>query len=334
MRTPLFLALCTFVFVSPVAASAATPPAPPAPAKSSEAATTEAKPSVEQLRRGIVSIERGGRVVALGSVLDGDGRILTALAPLGRDAQVDVRYADGTTVRARLGHQAKNWDLALLVPLSGRWTDGLRAGKPPPEATMLGTFQARGKAVAPLPLRVRGRIDARTDEGTVLPEALDLELRGAGVALGAPLIDDAGAVAGVLVRACRADEASVCVMTFIGAPVSAIRGFLAQTPKDAVRPAPFLGIAGAADGGGFSKGVRVLALAPGSPAAKAGLRASPERGKADLIVAVDGVPVDTPDNLAAAVGKYGVSAQVRLLLLRNDRFVEVPVVLEAAPPPP
>src|SRR5690242_11080890 len=46
------------------------PPAAPAPS------------SVELARRGVVVLERAGKPLALGFVLEGDGRILTALSPL------------------------------------------------------------------------------------------------------------------------------------------------------------------------------------------------------------------------------------------------------------
>ena len=47
----------------------------------------------EHLRRGVVAVERGGAPVAIGTVLGGDGRVLTALSALGRAA---IRSTSGT----------------------------------------------------------------------------------------------------------------------------------------------------------------------------------------------------------------------------------------------
>src|SRR5580693_1230546 len=57
----------------------------------------------EQVRRGVVAIERGGVRMAVGTVLEGDGRILTALSGLGGGDGADVRYSDGTVVHTKVG---------------------------------------------------------------------------------------------------------------------------------------------------------------------------------------------------------------------------------------
>src|SRR5665213_3174315 len=83
---------------------ASTPGTPAATATPQQAAPpTEAK-------RGLVTLEREGRLIGVGTVLNGDGRILTALSPLGGKDTVDVRYADGHVVHAKVGHKDKDWD--------------------------------------------------------------------------------------------------------------------------------------------------------------------------------------------------------------------------------
>ena len=59
-----------------------------------------------------------------------------------------------------------------------------------------------------------------------------------------------------------------------------VRSFLARTPLNAVPPSPFLGIVGAPDAAGTVRGVRVMAVAPSSPAEKSGLKTDADRGKA------------------------------------------------------
>jgi len=299
------------------------PPAPPP--KSSEPAVAV------DMRRGLVTVEHGGHTVGVGTVLGGDGRILTALSGLRGADQVDVRYADRHMVHARVGHRDPAWDLALLIPLSGKWTDGLTASEADPSNGELKIFLSGGRA-APVAGHVKARIDARAKDGANLSNALELEVRGTPV-VGAPLIDAKGSVVGILVRACKPVEpvAPVCLSTVYGAPVAAIRDFLVTTPMNAVAPSPWLGIVGAPDAVGNTRGVRVMQVAPSSPAAKAGLKTNTDQALAHLIVAVDGNPVDTPEKLADRISRHSVGESVKLLVLESEKFKEVSVVLRAPP---
>jgi len=332
---------------------------PPLPAQGAPAATTAAPATAtnspalptpaqlyEHVTRGIVAIEHNGVPTAIGTVLGGDGRILTALSGLGGSEGADVRYADGTTVHAKVGHSDRDNDLALLVPQAGRWTDGLSASETDPAHTALrAMLPSRGKNLAPAEAGVKGRVDAHARDGAPLLQMLDIDLKGPPIA-GAPLLDSTGGVVGVLVRACKggpqaqvdspwagwggapqvAAKTAACAPVVLGAPVTAIRSFLAKTPATAVAPAPWLGIRGEAQTEGSTRGVRLTAVAPQSPADKGGLKAA-----ADTIVAVDGQPVDSPDGLAAAIGKHAPGDTVRLLVFSGDKFREVPVTLRTAP---
>jgi serine protease Do len=307
----------------------------------------------ERVRRGVVAIERNGVPVAIGTVLGGDGRILTALSGLGGGDSADVRYADGTTVHARVGHADKETDLALLVPQVKHWVDGLQASESNPLGTELRAMLpiARGLRLAPAAAGVKGKVDTHARDGQPLPPMFDVDLKGLPVA-GAPLLDATGSVVAVLVRACKgaapqapadspwaawAGQAApqpgrtpACTPVVVGAPVSAIREFLVKTPATAVAPAPWLGIRGVAVESDNVKGVRVAAVAPQSPAEAAGLK--PTR---DVIVAVDGQAVDTPEKLAEAIGKHAPGDKVKLLVFggSDQTFRDVQVALKAAPSP-
>src|SRR6185503_11826372 len=80
-------------------AGAQAPPAAPAPA-----APAPPPNSVERARQGVVVLERQGRPLSLGMVLDGDGRILTALSPLTNGNFLSARYHDGSLVPLKLQH--------------------------------------------------------------------------------------------------------------------------------------------------------------------------------------------------------------------------------------
>jgi serine protease Do len=305
----------------------------------------------ERIRRGVVALERNGVPLAIGTVLDGDGRILTSLSGLSGAESADIRYADGTTVRAKLGNSDKVNDLALLVPQSGKWTDGLAASESDPVGTPLrAMLPARGGArLGPAEAAVKARVEAHARDGEALLPMLDVDVKGPLVA-GAPLLDAAGSVVGVLVRACKgapaaaakpdampwaawgaAQEApkstsTACTPVVLGAPVSAIRSFLAKTPAAAVAPAPWIGIRVEPAQAGAVRGVRVVAVAPSSPAQKAGLKPD-----ADIIVAADSHPIDTPEKLADAIAKHAPGDTVKLLVFGEDKFRELAVTLRAGP---
>jgi len=308
----------------------------------------------------VVTVERDGRVLAVGAVLsgDGNGRILTSLSAIAGAAitaahpvdTADVRYADGSVVHARIAHRDRSWDLALLVPLSGKWLDGLAAsGTSPMDVLLQAPIAAHSGRPVVVAAHVRGLFDARAKEGgTLLSSVLDVELQNATPTLGAPVTDMTGGVVGVFVKACQgaprptptpapavpatpAAATPSCVPLVVAAPLSAIHDFLVHAPLTAVTPSAWLGIVGVPDTESNTHGVRVMAVAPESPAQKAGLKASEDRTQADLIVAVDSQPVDSPEGLAEIISRHAIGERVKLLLLSAGKFHEATVVLRAAP---
>ena len=300
--------------------------------------------SADQVRKGVVQIEQGTRPLAIGTVLMKDGRVITSLSAITGVEQPEIRYSDGTVVKAKIGHKDKAWDLALLVPQSGGWKDGLMPTDTDPLGADLRSFLPKQGKLAPAPIGVKGRVDAKSKEGDALKSALDVDLKGSTPTPGAPLIDPSGRVVGILVKACKdaggpngspaaaapaaAGAAAPCSALTIAAPVYALRGFLMKTPANAIAPTPWLGLGGAPSDPGAQKGVRVMGVAPGSPAEKAGLKAG---DAADTIVAVDGVPVETPEQLAEVVGKRAIGQQVKFLVFSAGKFREAMVTLRATP---
>jgi serine protease Do len=293
--------------------------------------------TADQVRRGVVQVEQAGRPLAIGTVLLKDGRILTALSALANVEQPEIRYADGTVVKAKIGHKDKAWDLALLIPQSGRWLDGLVPTDADPQGAELRSFLPKGGKLAPAPVAVKGRLDPKSREGDVLRAALEVDLKGSTSAPGAPLIDGNGRVVGILVRACKDAPSATpappgapppCSGLTVGVPVYALRGFLVKTPASAIQPAPWLGLGGAPSAAGETKGVKVIAVAPASPSEKGGLKGG---DAGDTIVAVDGQPVETPEQLAEVIGRRAIGQQVKLLLFSAGKFRETTITLRPAP---
>lgn len=288
--------------------------------------------------------------MAVGTVLQKDGRVLTSLSALGAVENPDIRYSDNTVVKAKIGHKDKGWDLALLVPQSGKWLDGLMPTDADPTGLEIKAFLPKAGKLGASLIGLKGKTDARTKEGDPLRSVLDLDFKGIPGIPGAPLLDPNGKVVGVVVRACKDTPAAAaasqekdkatdkdakpaaappCAPITIGAPVVALRSFLMKTPSEAVQPAPWLGLGGAPTESGNVKGVRVMGVAPGSPAEKAGLKSSGDNP--DTIVAVDGQPVETPEQLAEVIAKRAIGQTVKLLVFSQGKFREAAVTLRGAP---
>ena len=299
-----------------------------------KAAKDAAKPvsMEEKAARGVVVIERAGQALALGAVLSGDGRILSSLSPLGSGNDLDVRFADGTSVRVKLGHHDRTWDLALLVPQSGRWGQGLIASaREPvrPDATIHAFTLNKGKiSAAPIVLRSHRSLLGGDDKP--LENAIEIGSRVNPVDLGSPVIDEEGRVVAVLGRGCAPVENRPCTPVAFGAPMASIKSFLRNVPASAVAPAAWLGIQGVSEASGIAKGVRIISVHPDSPADEAHLKGG-EKGASDLILAVDGTPVTSPEALAEAIRAHGIGEKVPLTVFGQGKYHEVVIVLRAAP---
>jgi len=277
-------------------------------------------------RKGVVQLELNGRAVGLGAVLSGDGRIVTSLTALGTADTVDVRYADGHTVRGKIGHKDTTSDLALLVPQAGRYTEGFSASEQDPLNVELRIFAAgAGNHTTVATTKAKGRIEARSKDGAILTGLLDIDARA--LALGTPVIDPGSHAVGVVVRACQiGGDAGSCTPVNVVAPVAILRAFLVRTPANAVPPAPWLGINGAPEELNGTKGVRVIAVAPRSPAEKGGLR--PQQ---DMVVAADGQPVESPERLADVISRHAVGETVKLNVFAQGKYREVTIALSGSP---
>ena len=82
-------------------------------------------------------------------------------------------------------------------------------------------------------------------------------------------------------------------------------------------------------------GALVRRVAPGSPAAKAGLKAASSSGEGgDLIVAIGGTPIAGPDDVINAVTAKKPGDSVTVVVLRDGKRTSIDVVLGTRPSKP
>ena len=83
---------------------------------------------------------------------------------------------------------------------------------------------------------------------------------------------------------------------------------------------------------GIRQGVVIAQVIPGGPAAKAGLVGASDDGEVrDIIVAIEGQPIRTGDDLFKTLEKQNVGDTVRVKVIRDGKERDVPVTLAAAP---
>jgi serine protease Do len=306
--------------------------APPTPKPSTTPAPVPAPNSVERSRQGVVVLERQGKPLALGAVLEGDGRILSALSALGNGNFLSARYADGSVAPLKLVHSERGWDLALLAPAATATQPvhkaGVRAATTPSFVGLQSFALVPPNSVTLVPAALKLSPGLLGADATPLASAYELD-RKAGL-VGAPIVNSEGEVVALVARACPAPASAACVPAPYGAPVSALKQFLQRVPAEAT----WLGVEAAVnnDAGGL-RGVRVISVSAAGPAAVAGVRPSRDPSQADLIIAVNGAPVATPTELNDAVRARPPGDSVELLLFGLGHYRHVTVKPRPAPQP-
>jgi S1-C subfamily serine protease len=145
---------------------------------------------------------------------------------------------------------------------------------------------------------------------------------------GGPLLDSSGRLIGV--NSAIYSESGTSAGIGFAIPVDLVKRVVPQIIKTGRAPRPGLGIA-AADERIASQlgiqGVMVLGVARGSPAERAGIQPFDLRRKreGDVIVALDGKPVQTFSDFVAMLDELGVGKDVTLTLRRGDEQRDVKV---------
>ncbi|HVO93587.1 MAG TPA: trypsin-like peptidase domain-containing protein [Terriglobales bacterium] len=152
---------------------------------------------------------------------------------------------------------------------------------------------------------------------------------------GGPLLDSAGRLIGVNTAIYSPSGASAGIGFAI--PVDTVNRIVPEVIRYGKVTRPGIGVQIAEDQIAERlgvKGVLVVDVVPGSAAAKAGLR--PTRREAsgrvrlgDVITAVNGQKVESPNDLFLVLEKYKIGDSVNVALLRDGKPAQVKVTLEA-----
>ena len=312
------------------APSAAAHPAPSADAK----ATTPQSLDIANLRQGLVVVEQAKRPVAIGLVLAGDGRILTALSSLGNGNSLSAHYATGADKRLRMAASNRGMNLALLAPEDSRFNKGLRASRlaaddPTAHARWLRGNQSNATALAAVgPLK---RETLTGGDGFTLRDVFTLGITPRPFELGSVLVDGNGDVLAMITQACQPNPNGECRPVPCAIPVAMLKEFLRNVPEGAAMPAPWIGLQVSDADAGSLKAVRISGVDSRGPVAALGLRAGKDNATADLLVAIDGVAVTSTKAFEELLRRRAAGERVRLLIYSDGRYREATAVLGREP---
>lgn len=288
---------------------------------------------------GLFGVEGSGS----GVVIDSRGLILTAAHVVSGASSVEVRFANGETREGTVAGIDQANDLALVR------VDRLPDGIPVASLGDSDAVQVGDVAIAiGSPFGLSGTVT----QGII--SAVDRSWRPSGGRLytgliqtdaavnpgnsGGPLLNANGEVIGIVTMIDSPIQGNVGIGFAV--PSNTAKRVLPQLEAGAKLEPAWLGISGTdldantarRFGLNTTRGVIVLEVVPGSPAARAGLRAARVSGNdiaalGDVIVGIDGQPIENFEDLAARVAAHQPGDTVTLTILRDGQEQRIQVTL-------
>ena len=279
-----------------------------------------------------------------GFLISGDGKILTNNHVVANEQQLEVTLPDQTRYKAKLLSRDESNDLALLQIQPRKklpWlrlgdSDGLQVGQ---KVLAIGNpFGLEGTlttgVVSSLGRTIRGEND-QTLEGLIQTDAAINPGNSGG-----PLLDSAGNVVAINTAILGPNGGNIGIG--FAMPINRAKAMLDD--YQAGRKRPHLGVSVVPISGDYADalnlptqgGLLIQQVDPGSAAARAGLRAGREVvqiGNAqlvvggDLIMAIDGKPIDRDDAISRALARKRAGDTLELTIFRNGRTMVVRVQL-------
>lgn len=277
--------------------------------------------------------------VGSGFIIGEDGYILTNEHVIAGAAEIQAVLQDGRTFAAQVVGTDPLLDLALLhinaegltpAPL-GRSAD-LQVGQ---LVVAIGNPLGLGSTVTTGVVSALGRTLVFPDgdrQGRPLEGLIQTDAAINPGNSGGPLLDAQGRVVGINTAILRGGSVPVVGLGF-AVPIDAAKESVEQLRRHG-RPVRLGALAGTltpvlAERIGratqtplpVERGAYVTRVLPGTPAERAGLQ------PADIIVAVDGEPIESAEDLAAAVKGSSPGRRLRIEVVRKDRRFEASAVL-------
>jgi Do/DeqQ family serine protease len=298
---------------------------------------------------------------ALGSgfVWNKDGYIVTNNHVVNGANKIEVKFADGTTLTAKLIGTDPDSDLAVikvdnpgftLTPITLSGSTAVKVGQ---IAVAIGNPFGLENTMTTGIVSALGRTLPANESNTngasfSIPDIIQTDASINPGNSGGPLVDDQGGLIGVNTAIASSSNSNSGVGFAI--PSTIVSRVIPALILNGKYEHPYLGIKGtsitpdiatAMKLDATQRGALVEEITPNSPADKAGLQGSDRQTTidgndinigGDLITAIDGTPVKTMDDLIAYLADHtDINQKVTLTILRGGKEKSVDVTLEARP---
>ncbi len=265
-----------------------------------------------------------------------DGWVVTAAHVVRRAERISVEFEVGRRLRARLvGYDARRDVAVLRVDATGlaflRLAEpgGVQVGEP---VAVIGNPRGRPKVLT---------TGVLLDVGLTLPGLVPgilirVSAEVAPGSSGGPVLTSRGDVAGVVVAVSARPGAEGGLAVSSAAVAQVLPSLMAGARVERA----WIGILGTTvtpelareRGLAVHRGVLVVEVVPDAPAERAGLRPDSGNGApGDVIVALNGRPVDTMEDLLGLLAEHQPGDRVRLRVVRGTGVVDVELVLGVRP---
>jgi S1-C subfamily serine protease len=264
-----------------------------------------------------------------GSVIDGQGRILTAAHVVQGASSIKVSFQDGTTRTAKLLGADQSTDIALLkVDPSGLTLHPLALGSSKALAVgdalaVIGDPFQYSRSLSTGVVSGLDRTIGATN-GFSIAHAIQTDASLNPGNSGGPVLDAKGRLVGIADQiATGGSSAQTSSGVGFAVPIDIVKSELSQLESGAQVRHAFLGIetGNATDG----KGALVGSVQGGSPAAAAGMH------NGDVVTAFDGSPIQGSNDLVSAITSHKPGDRVKLTVRRGSSSVELTATLAAQP---
>jgi 2-alkenal reductase len=277
--------------------------------------------------------DEAGAQTGTGFIWDVAGHIVTNNHVVQGTSEIAVRLASGDIIAADIVGTAPNYDLAVLrahnahqlaKPIAIGTSADLRVGQ---AAFAIGNPYGLDQSLTSgIISALKRRLP--TSGGREIANVIQTDAAINPGNSGGPLLDSAGRVIGVTTAILSPSGTNAGIGFAI--PIDVVNRIVPEIIRAGHVPTPGIGIVAASESAAAKLGVEgviIVRTAPGTPAARAGLRGV-DTGSGtlgDVIVGANGTAVRRLADLTDVLEKIGVGQQVELSIRRDGTTISVPV---------
>ncbi len=292
-----------------------------------------------------------------GAIIDNQGRIVTNYHVVQNAERLEVTLPNKTKHTAKVVGQDPSNDLAVIqitLPRSGvtpiplGTSKGLLVGQ---KVLAIGNPFGLDRTLTTGIISSLGR-SIEASNGRIIEDMIQTDAAINHGNSGGPLLNSAGQIIGINTAILSPSDTGSIGIGF-AIPVDTVRRITDELITLGYVRHAYLGIPGnrviaLGDAPGLSdalrldtgRGLLVAAVQPDSPAAEAGIRGATERARVgnylipaggDVILAIQGKEISSFQELATEIDRHKPGDRVTVTVLRGNRKIDLPVVLQEAP---